>query len=75
MNKFSFAYRQGMSTLYTMWYVAVDLPQTKSIHFALTESKDGSTNITWEIIEQIVDVIAIWRKQREKSETVFTKPW
>ena len=63
------------SLAYTMWYVRVDLAQTKSIHFALAESKDGSTNITWEIIEQIVDVIAIWREQREKMGIVFTKPW
>lgn len=63
------------SLAYTMWYVAVDISHTGTIHFALTESKDGSTNITWEVIEQIVDVIAIWRKQREKSGTVFTKPW
>ena len=63
------------SLAYTMWYVAVDLAYRGNIHFALTESKDGSTNITWEIIEKIVDVIAIWRKQREKSGTVFTKPW
>ena len=63
------------SLAYTMWYVDVELPPTKSIHFALTESKDGSTNITWEVIEQIVDVIAIWRKQREKMGIVFTKQW
>ena len=63
------------SLAYTMWYVAVDLAYRGNIHFALTESKDGSTNITWEVIEQIVDVIAIWRKQRENSGTVFTKPW
>ena len=63
------------SLAYTMWYVAVDLPYRGIIHFALTESKDGRTNITWEAIEQIVDVISIWRKQREKSGTVFTKPW
>ena len=63
------------SLAYTMWYVAVDLAYRGNIHFALTESKDGRTNITWEIIEKIVDVVATWRKQREKSGTVFTKPW
>ena len=65
----------GWSLAYTMWFVDVELPQTKSIYFALTESKDGSTNITWEIIEQIVDVVATWRKRCEKMGIVFTKPW
>lgn len=65
----------GWSLAYTMWYVAVDIAYRGNIHFALTESKDGSTNITWEVIEQIVDVIAIWRKRREKMGIVFTKPW
>ena len=65
----------GWSLAYNIRYMEVHLPQTKSIHFALAESKDGSTNITWEIIEQIVDVIAIWRKRREKMGIVFTKPW
>ena len=58
------------SLAYTMWYVAVDLAYRGNIHFALTESKDGSTNITWEVIEQIVDVIDIWKEQRKKRETV-----
>lgn len=65
----------GWSLAYNIRYVSVHLPQTKIIHFAFTESKDGSTNITWEVIEQIVDVIAIWRKRREKMGIVFTKPW
>ena len=63
------------SLAYTMWYVVVDIAYRGNIHFALTESKDGSTNITWEIIEKIVYVIAIWRKRREKMGIVFTKPW
>ena len=54
------------SLAYTMWYVGVDLAYRGYIHFALTESKDGSTNITWEVIEQIVDVIDIWKEQRKK---------
>ena len=62
------------SLAYTMWYVGVDLAYRGYIHFALTESKDGSTNITWEVIEQIVDVIDIWRKRRKKRGTMFKKP-
>ena len=58
------------SLAYTMWYVGVDLAYRGYIHFALTESKDGSTNITWEVIEQIVDVIDIWKEQRKKRGTV-----
>ena len=58
------------SLAYTMWYVGVDLAYRGYIHFALTESKDGSTNITWEIIEKIVDVIDIWKDQRKKRGTV-----
>ena len=60
----------GWSLAYNIRYMEVHLPQTKSIHFALAESKDGSTNITWEIIEQIVDVIDIWKEQRKKRGTV-----
>ena len=62
------------SLAYTMWYVGVDLAYRGYIHFALTESKDGSTNITWEIIEKIVDVIDIWKEQRKKRGTMFKKP-
>ena len=62
------------SLAYTMWYVGVDLAYRGYIHFALTESKDGSTNITWEVIEQIVDVIDIWKEQRKKRGTMFKKP-
>ena len=63
------------SLTYTMWYVEVEMTWTRSVLFAFTESKDGSTNITWEVIEQIVDVVAIWRRRREKMGVVFTKPW
>lgn len=63
------------SLAYTLYYVEVENAWTKSVLFALTESKDGTTNITWDIIEQIVNVVAIWRKQREKMGIVFTQPW
>ena len=63
------------SLAYTMQYVEVEQPWTRNVLFALTESKDGSTNITWEVIEQIVDVASIWRRQREKMGIVFPKPW
>lgn len=63
------------SLAYTMQYVEVEQPWTRSVLFAFAESKDGTTNITWDIIEQIVDVASIWRKQREKMGIVFTKPW
>lgn len=63
------------SLAYTMYYVEVENAWTRSVLFAFTESKDGRTNITWETIDQIVDVVAIWRKQREKMGIAFTKPW
>lgn len=63
------------SLAYTMYYVEVEMPWTKSVLFAFTESKDGSTNITWKVIEQIVDVVSIWRKQREKMGVLFTQSW
>lgn len=63
------------SLAYTMYYVEVENPWTRSVLFAFDESKDGSTNITWDIIEQIVDVVTIWREQREKMGIVFTTKW
>ena len=63
------------SLSYTMWYVEVEQIWTRGVLFAFTESGDGSTNITWEVIEQIVNVVSIWRKRREKMGVVFTKPW
>ena len=63
------------SLTHTMWYVEVEQIWTRNVLFAFTESKDGNTNITWEVIEQIVDVVSIWRKRREKMGVVFTKPW
>ena len=63
------------SLTYTMWYVEVEQIWTRGVLFAFTESQDGSTNITWKVIEQIVDVVAIWRKRRQKMGVVFTKPW
>ena len=63
------------SLAYTMEYVEVAQPWTRSVLFALTESKDGTTNITWEVIDQIVNVVSIWRKRRQKMGVVFTKPW
>ena len=63
------------SLTHTMYYVEVKQIWTRSVLFAFTESQDGSTNITWEVIEQIVDVVATWRKRREKMGIVFTKPW
>ena len=63
------------SLAYTMYYVEVEMPCTRSVLFAFTESGDGTTNITWDIIEQIVNVVFIWRKQREKMGIAFTKPW
>ena len=63
------------SLTYTMWYVEVEQIWTRGVLFAFTESGDGSTNITWEVIEQIVNVVSIWRKRREKMGVVFTKPW
>ena len=63
------------SLAYTMYYVEVENSWTRSVLFSLTESKDGNTNITWDIIEQIVDVVTIWRKRREKMGIVFTMKW
>ena len=63
------------SLVYTVKYVEVEMSWTRSVLFAFSESKDGTTNITWKIIEQIVDVVAIWRKRREKMGVVFSKPW
>ena len=63
----------GWSLAYNIRYMEVHLPQTKSIHFALAESKDGSTNITWEIIEQIVDVIAIWREKGARRWVLYLR--
>lgn len=63
------------SLAYTMDYVEVENSWTRSVLFSLTESKDGNTNITWDIIEQIVDVVTIWRKRREKMGIVFTMKW
>lgn len=65
----------GWSLAYNIRYVEVDSPYIGTIHFALTESKGGRTNITWEIIEQIVDVIDIWKKGFEKRGIMFMKPW
>ena len=59
------------SLTYTMYYVEVENAWTRSVLFAFTESKDGTTNITWETIKQIVDVVAIWRKQRERMGMVL----
>ena len=61
------------SLAYTMQYVDVETPWTRSVLFAFTESKDGTTNITWETIEQIVNVVSIWRRQREKMGIVVDK--
>ena len=58
------------SLTHTMYYVEVKQIWTRSVLFAFTESQDGSTNITWEIIEKIVDVIDIWKEQRKKRGTV-----
>lgn len=63
------------SLTYTMDYVEVEQVWTRSVLFAFTESKDGNTNITWEIIDQIVNVVSTWRKMREKMGIVFTQPW
>lgn len=63
------------SLTYTMYYVEVEQPWTRSVMFAFTESKDGNTNITWEVIEQILNVVSVWRKRREKMGIVFTQPW
>lgn len=63
------------SLTYTMYYVEVEQPWTRNVLFAFTESKDGNTNITWEVIEQIVNVVSIWRRRRQKMGIVFTKPW
>ena len=63
------------SLTYTMDYVEVEQVWTRNVLFAFTESKDGNTNITWEVIEQIVNMVSIWRKRREKMGVVFTKPW
>jgi hypothetical protein len=48
---------------------------TRNVLFAFTESKDGNTNITWEVIDQIVNMVSIWRRRREKMGIAFTKPW
>ena len=63
------------SLTHTMQYVEVEQPWTRSVLFAFTESKDGSTNITWDIIEQIVNVVATWRNRREKMGIMFMQPW
>ena len=63
------------SLAYTMYYVEVAQPWTRSVLFAFTESKDGNTNITWEVIDQIVNVVSTWRKIREKMGIAFTQPW
>ena len=63
------------SLTYTMWYVEVEQIWTRGVLFAFTESEDGNTNITWEVIEQIVNMVSIWRKRRQKMGVVFTKPW
>ena len=63
------------SLAYTMYYVEVEMPWTRSVLFAFTESGDGTTNITWETIDQIVNVVSTWRKMREKMGIVFTQPW
>ena len=63
------------SLTYTMYYVEVEQPWTRSVLFAFTESKDGTTNITWEVIDQIVNVVSTWRKIREKMGIAFTQPW
>ena len=63
------------SLTYTMDYVEVEQVWTRSVLFAFTESKDGNTNITWEVIDQIVNMVSTWRKIREKMGIVFTQPW
>lgn len=63
------------SLAYTIYYVEVEQPWTRSVLFAFGESKDGNTNITWEVIDQIVNVVSTWRKIREKMGIVFTQPW
>lgn len=63
------------SLAYTMYYVEVEMPWTRSVMFAFTESQDGNTNITWEVIDQIVNMVSTWRKIREKMGIVFTQPW
>ena len=59
------------SLAYTLEYVEVKQPWTRSVLFAFTGSKDGTTNITWEIIDQIANVASIWRKQRERMGIVL----
>ena len=59
------------SLAYTLGYVEVKDPWTRSVLFAFTESKDGNTNITWEVIDQIVNVVSTWRRKREKMGEVF----
>ena len=63
------------SLAYTMYYVEVEQPWTRSVLFAFSECKDGTTNITWETIDQIVNVVSTWRKQRETMGVLFTKSW
>jgi hypothetical protein len=63
------------SLAYTMYYVEVEQVWTRNVLFAFTESKDGNTNITWEVIDQIVNMVSIWRRRREKMGIAFTKPW
>ena len=63
------------SLTYTLEYVEVEQAWTRSVLFAFDPSKDGTTNITWEVIDQIVNVVSIWRKRRQKMGIVFTKPW
>ena len=59
------------SLAYTLEYVEVKQPWTRIVLFAFTESKDGTTNITWEIIDQIANMASIWRKQREKMGVIL----
>ena len=64
-----------MSLTYTIGHVMVKSPYSGNIHFVLTESKDGQTNITWEMIERILNIVSIWRQKKQKMGIVFTKPW
>ena len=63
------------SLAYTMDYVEVVQPWSRSVLFAFTESKDGNTNITWETIDQIVNVVSTWRKRREKMGIIYASKW
>ena len=64
-----------MSLSYTIGHVMVETPYVRNIHCVLTESKDGKTNITWEVIERILNIVSIWRQKKQKMGIVFTKPW